>query len=64
MLEWVERFVPKRLLEICRGNAVRVIGRWSKSDREIAEGDVVELLRDGKPTIYILGRETSPQYTA
>ncbi len=46
-LEGVEKVIPKSVLEISSGNAVRVIGRWSKSYGEIAKGDVVELLSNG-----------------
>lgn len=48
--------IPKSVLEISRGDAVRVIGRWSKSDGEIAKGDVVELLSNGKPKAHVPGR--------
>ena len=54
-LERVEKMVPKRELEIGRGNSIWVIWRRSKSNREITEGDIVELLCEGKPKVHILG---------
>jgi hypothetical protein len=56
--EGVEKMIPKRVLKISSGNTIRVIGRWSKSNGEIAEGDIVELLSNGKPKVYVLGRMT------
>ena len=55
-LEGVKKVIPKSVLEISSGNAIWVIRRWSKSDGEIAKGDVVELLRNGKPKIHVPGR--------
>jgi hypothetical protein len=54
-LEGIKKVIPKRALEISSGNAVRIIGRWSKSDGEIAEGDIVELLSNGKSEVYVPG---------
>ena len=48
--------IPKSVLEISSGNAVWVIGRWSKSYGEIAESDIVELLSNGKPDVHVPGR--------
>ena len=53
-LEGVKKVIPKSMLEISSGNAVRVIGRWSESNGEIAEGNIVELLSNSKPMFTFL----------
>lgn len=55
-LEDIGKMIPKSVLEISSGNAVWVIGRWSKSYGEIAKGDIVELLSNGKPKLHVPGR--------
>ena len=49
----VEEVIPKSVLEISSGNAIWVIGGWSKSYGEIAKGDIVELLSNGKPEVHV-----------
>jgi len=52
-LEDVGKEIPKSVLKISSGNTIRVVGRWSKSNGEITEGDIVELLSNGEPRVRV-----------